>query len=286
MENFLNFFETMPSEQKLAWIFICLSFNWILEGILPLFKSDYKKWKHAGVNILFLLSDLIINVLFSLATIGVFAWITQHNFGLLNQIALPIWAELLLAVMALDLFAQYGMHYLLHKIPFLWKFHMIHHSDTNVDATTGTRHHPGDYVTREIAALVAILLFGIPLAYYIFYRILTVFFSYFTHANIIIPAWLDGPLSLVFVTPNMHKFHHHYEMPWTDTNFGNVFSFWDRLFGTLTYGDPKQVVYGLDILDDTRDQDILYQLKVPFDKSIKSGNPVINEQQMSDRVAR
>jgi len=160
-----------------------------------------------------------------------------------------LFSELLIAIMALDLFAQYGIHYLLHKIPFLWKFHMIHHSDTHVDATTGTRHHPGDYVTREIAALFAIVLFGIPLAYYIFYRILTVFFSYFTHANIVIPRWLDQPLSLI-----------------------NIFSFWDRLFGTMTYDDPKKVIYGLDILDDTRDQDVLYQLKIPFDKSIKSGS--------------
>ena len=174
--------------------------------------------------------------------------------------------------MALDLFAQYGMHYLLHHVPFLWKFHMIHHSDTHVDATTATRHHPGDYVTREIAALVAIVIFGMPIAYYFFYRIITVFFAYFTHANITVPEWLDRPLSWIIVTPNMHKFHHHFEVPWTDTNFGNIFSFWDRMFGTLVYDDPSKVQYGLDILDDSRDRDILYQFKIPFDKNIKSGN--------------
>ena len=286
MEAFLDFFETMPSWQKLAWILICLSFNWIIEGFAPLFTTNYKKWKHAGVNLLFLLCSLTINVLFGLATLGIFMWMAQNGFGLLNIIDLPIWAELLIAVMALDLFAQYGMHYLLHKIPFLWKFHMVHHSDTHVDATTGTRHHPGDYLTREMAALTAILLFGIPLAYYIFYRIITIFFSYFTHANITIPQWIDKPISYIFITPNMHKFHHHYEMPWTDTNFGNVFSFWDRLFGTLVYDDPKKVVYGLDILDDTRAGDVLYQMKVPFDSSIKSGNAIINEHQISEQVAR
>lgn len=270
MEAFLEYFGTMPSWQKLLWIVTCLSFNFIVEAFAPLFNTGYKKWKHAGVNIFFLTSDLLINVLFGLATLGIVTWVATNNFGLLYLVDLPIIVELLIAVMALDLFAQYGMHYLLHKVPFLWKFHMIHHSDTNVDATTGTRHHPGDYVTREIAALAAIVIFGIPLAYYIFYRIITIFFSYFTHANIVVPEWLDRPMSYIFVTPNMHKFHHHFEMPWTDTNFGNVFSFWDRMFGTLVYDDPKKVKYGLDCLDDTRDMDIMYQLKVPFDQGIKS----------------
>lgn len=272
MEEFLNFFETMPNWQKFTWVFICLSFNWILEALMPLISNDYKKLKHIGVNMVFFASDLLINVVFSALTVGIFVWIGENNFGILNQINLPIWVELLIAIMALDLFAQYGMHYLLHHVPFLWKFHMIHHSDTHVDATTATRHHPGDYVTREIAALVAIVLFGMPIAYYFFYRIITVFFAYFTHANITVPEWLDRPLSWIIVTPNMHKFHHHFEVPWTDTNFGNIFSFWDRMFGTLVYDDPSKVQYGLDILDDSRDRDILYQFKIPFDKNIKSGN--------------
>jgi len=270
MEAFLDFFETMPSWQKLLWIFICLSFNFILEALVPLIKNNYGKLKHVGVNLVFLSIEILINVLFSIATLGVFIWIGENNFGVLNMVVLPIWAKLVIAILALDLFAQYGMHFLLHKVPFLWKFHMVHHSDTHVDATTGTRHHPIDYLTRELAALVAIFIFGIPIAFYFFYRIITVFFAYFTHANIVIPQWIDKPFSYIFVTPNMHKFHHHFEMPWTDTNFGNIFSFWDRLFGTLVYDDPQKVTYGLDILDDSKDQDILYQLSVPFDKSIKS----------------
>lgn len=67
----------------------------------------------------------------------------------------------------------------------------------------------------------------------------------------------------------MHKFHHHHEMPWTDTNFGNIFSFWDRIFGTLTFDDAKKVKYGLDLLEDSKDQDVLYQFWIPFNKNIK-----------------
>ena len=268
MEAFLDFFEHMPSWQKLLWIVICLSFNWIIEAVRPLFGFDYKKLKHIGVNVVFLSMDLTINVLFGLATVGIFTWASANNIGLLYLIDLPIWVELIIAIMILDLVAQYSVHYLLHRVPWMWRFHMIHHSDTHVDATTGTRHHPGDYVLREVFALAAIIVSGIPLAYYLFYRILTVFFAYFTHANISLPKPLDRALSTVFVTPDMHKFHHHFERPWTDTNFGNIFSVWDRMFGTLVYEDASKVRYGLDVVDNSKDENIGYQLGIPFNKDI------------------
>lgn len=270
MEAFLHFFETMPSWQKLAWIVICISATWIIEGGLPLIRSDYKKWRHAGINFIFLTCSILINVAFGLATVGIFQWIDQQQFGLFYLMELPIWVELIMAVAILDFFAQYVAHYLLHKVSFMWRFHMVHHSDTMVDATTGTRHHPGDYTIREIFALIAIILTGIPLAFYIFYRILTVFFTYFSHANIDLPKWLDKSLSYLFITPNMHKFHHHFERPWTDTNYGNIFSLWDRLFGTFVYDDPRKVIYGLDVVDNSRDGDVAYQMKLPFDKSVKT----------------
>ncbi len=270
MDALVLFFEQMPNWQKLTWIFICLSFSWILEGAIPLVNLSYKKWKHAGVNLIFLSTSLIVNFLFGLATVGVFVWLADSNFGLFNLVEMPAWSKLLLSVMALDLMAQWLAHFLLHKVSWMWRFHMVHHSDTKVDATTGTRHHPGDYLVREVFALTAIVVFGIPLAFYLFYRILTVFFAYFTHANIIIPEWIDKPISLIFITPNMHKFHHHFERPWTDTNFGNIFSFWDRMFGTMVYDDPRKVEYGLDVLDGKLDEDVMYQFKVPFDKSVKT----------------
>ena len=213
---------------------------------------------------------MLINLLFGIATVGIFLWTEKTGFGLLNWIDLPVWVELLLAVLILDFIAQYAVHFMLHRVAWMWRFHMIHHSDTNVDATTGTRHHPGDYVLREIFALAGIIITGMPLAFYVFYRIATIFFTYWSHANINMPHWLDKTLSLVFITPNMHKFHHHFERPWTDTNFGNIFSFWDRIFGTMVHDDPRKVKYGLDVLDDKNADDVLYQFKLPFDKSIKT----------------
>ncbi len=270
MEAFLTFFENMTSIQKLAWVFICLTIGWILEGGFPFVKMNYRKWKHAGVNLIFLATSMLINVLFGLATVGIFFWIGTNNFGLLNLIELPIWLELLLAVMFLDLVAQYVAHYLLHTYKWMWKFHMVHHSDTHVDVTTGTRHHPGDYIIRELFALIAIFIGGIPVAFYIIYRISSIFFTYMTHINMRFPRWLDKAISYIFISPDMHKFHHHFERPWTDSNFGNIFSFWDRIFGTLVYDDPNKIKYGLDVLEPTLDEDIMYQFKIPFDGKIKT----------------
>ncbi len=270
MENFITFFETMPSWQKLAWIFLCLGIAWLVEAGVPLFRTEYKKWKHLGTNMLFLTSDILINVIVGLLAAGLFVWLANAEFGVLNWLDLPFWANLLISVAVLDFMAQYVVHRLLHKVPIMWRFHMIHHSDTHVDATTGTRHHPGDYIFREIFAMIAVVLFGIPFWAYAFYRILSVLCTYFTHANISLPKWLDRALSFVIVTPNMHKFHHHFERPWTDTNFGNIFSIWDRLFGTLVYEDPKNIVYGLDVVDNSRSNDVLYQLGIPFNSDIKT----------------
>ena len=270
MDSFLTFFEHMPNGQKLAWIIICMAIFWILEGIYPLVRFSYKKWRHARLNLLLLSTTVLINVLFGLATAKIFIWSAKAEFGLLHLLNFPIWIELVLAIMLLDFIAQYVVHVLLHKISFMWRFHMVHHSDTHVDVTTGTRHHPGDYIFRELFALIAIVVSGMPLAFYIFYRILTILFTYMSHANFVLPFWLDRVLSIIFITPNIHKFHHHYARPWTDTNYGNIFSLWDRLFGTFVYDDPKKVTYGLDVLDDGRSNEIPYQLKVPFDRTIKT----------------
>ena len=270
MEGFISFFEELNNGQKLLWVVICLSIFWVLEGVYPLARHGYKKWKHAKVNLVLLSTTIIINALFGLATAGIFIWASANSFGLLYMIDLPIWAELLIAVMILDLVAQYAVHYLLHRVAFMWRFHMVHHSDTAVDVTTGTRHHPGDYLFREVFALLAIFLGGIPFGFYIVYRISTVLFTYWSHSNLKMPKGLDKGLSYLFITPNMHKFHHHFERPWTDTNFGNIFSLWDRMFGTFVYDDPTKIKYGLDVVDNSRSDDLGYQLGLPFNKNIKT----------------
>ncbi|TRO67391.1 sterol desaturase family protein [Christiangramia sabulilitoris] len=272
MNNFLLFFEEMPVWQKLSWIVLILGGFWILEGYYALVKFNYDKWKHARTNFIFLGFVLLINTLFGILTAGIFIWLDKTQFGLLQLIELPTWIELVLAIIVLDLIAQYFVHFLLHKVKWMWRLHLIHHTDTHVDATTGTRHHPLDFIIRESFALVAVIIMGMPVAFYFFYRILSVFFTYFTHANINLPLRIDKTLSYIFVTPNMHKFHHHYKLPWTDRNYGNMLSIWDRIFGTFVYDQTQKIRYGIDLIEDSTSDKISYQLKIPFNRSIKTRN--------------
>lgn len=259
----------MPDWHKLVWVAICLAASWAFELASPAYDYSYKKIKHVSVNIVFLVTSGITGAIFALLSVGAISWAGDARIGLLYILNLPAWLHFVLAIMLLDVVAQYGVHFMLHKVKWMWRLHMVHHSDTHVDATTGTRHHPGDYLTREVAALGAILLFGIPIEYYLGYRLITIFFAYFTHANIRLGK-LDRLLSYVIVTPDMHKFHHHFERPWTDSNFGNILSIWDRMFGTLVYENPQDVKFGLDVLDGGKDLDLAYQYKLPFDSSIKT----------------
>lgn len=108
----------------------------------PLNPIVNRKWRHAGFNLVFMAVTLFIASVFGLAILAMTSWTKRIEFGLLHLIDLSVWLELLLAIMLLDLVAQYSAHWMLHRIKWMWRFHMVHHSDTKVDATTGTRHYP------------------------------------------------------------------------------------------------------------------------------------------------
>jgi len=270
MEAFLGYFEHLPTWVKATWILFFLAFFWIIEGYYSFYKNPVSKWKHAKTNILLLVLVVIINSIFGILLIFVDGWLSESGFGLLNYLDTPLWAKLLISIVVLDFTSQYFVHFLLHKVRWMWRLHIVHHTDKHVDVTTGTRHHPLDFLIRETFALIVVVLMGMPVSFYFLYRMITIPFTYFNHANISLPLWLDKGLSYVIVSPNMHKFHHHHELPWTDSNFGNVLSIWDRIFGTFVYGDPTKIVYGLDSSNHTDDEDVVFQLGIPFNKDVKS----------------
>ena len=144
------------------------------------------------------------------------------------------------------------------------------HSDTHVDVTTGTRHHPIDFVCRETFALIGVIVTGAPVAFYEFYRIVTVFFTYWNHSNVALPLAIDKALSWLVVTPNMHS-STTTAVPWTDRNYGNVLSVWDRVFGTFVYGDTADV-HGLHITDPAQSDNFKYQMGLPFNRSVPTSS--------------
>ncbi|MFT3680089.1 MAG: sterol desaturase family protein [Ferruginibacter sp.] len=275
MERFVYFWDHISTGQRLLSVMAPLIFFWLLEYVVPLvhFDKSYKKIRHTGVNLVFLSTTFILNLILGIGTVAVCHWVTQKNIGLLNWLAVPLWAKTLTVLFVMDLFAQYIPHYLMHKVKPLWRFHVVHHSDTHVDVSTGTRHHPGEWIIREGFTIIGVIVLGVPVGLYFMHRSFQALFTYFNHANISLPKWLDRTIGLIFVSPDMHKFHHHHKRPWTDMNFANSFSLWDRFFGTLVYDDTKKIRYGIDTLEDNMDENIAYQMKLPFDHNIQVTRP-------------
>jgi sterol desaturase/sphingolipid hydroxylase (fatty acid hydroxylase superfamily) len=270
MDNFIHFWEHISSLQRIGILMGGMIVFWLAEGYYPLFTFSYRRYKHAGINLIFLLTTLILNLVFGLVTISVCNYVTVHQLGLFNWLQFPSWLTIIAGLLLGDLFGQYIPHYIMHKIKWMWKFHMVHHSDTHVDVTTGTRHHPGEWLFRESFMILGAAIMGMPVWLYFLYRSTAALFTYFNHANITVPEKFDRPISWIFVSPNMHKIHHHFKRPYTDSNYSNIFSLWDRIFGTFMYTDVKSLQYGLDVLDGSTDEDLLYQLKLPFNNSIKT----------------
>lgn len=261
-----KYFESIPSSHRALILAGGIAFFWILENGIPLIRFSYKKWSHAGLNLFFTATTIIINFLFAVLIIKASDWTNQHDFGLLPWLNLSLGLEILVGLLFLDLISAYFIHWIEHKIKFLWRFHLIHHADIYVDTTTANRHHPGESVIRAIFTLLAVFLCGAPIYLVMLYQSISVVLSQFNHANISLPPAMDKAISWIIVSPNMHKVHHHFKRPQTDSNYGNIFSIWDRIFGTFQVMNPKDLVYGVDQLEDQTHNQLKFQLKIPFIK--------------------
>lgn len=270
LNDIVNYFSTIPSLHRAIILAGGITFFWMIEGAIPLFGFTYNKWKHASINIFFTITTIVINFAFALVMVKSSDWAIAHHIGILNLVELPLWVSMIGGLLLLDLIGAYFIHFVEHKIKWMWKFHMVHHADTHVDTTTANRHHPGESVFRAVFTILGVIICGAPMWLVMLYQSISAVLSQFNHANLRLPLWLDNAISWIIVSPNMHKVHHHYVQPQTDSNYGNIFSIWDRLFGTFNYTPIEQIRYGLDVLEDTTDEQLKYQLKIPFDNSIKT----------------
>ena len=247
MNDIIYFFENIDSFQRSLLLIGGITFFWSIESIIPLFNFDYKKIKHAIPNFFFTLTTILVNFSLAFLLLNTADWVTENNFGILNWIVgIPLILHIFLGVLFLDLIGAFLPHLVQHKVGFLWKIHLVHHSDHNVDTTTANRHHPIESVIRFLFTLLGVFLIGTSIGIVFLYQSLSLILSQFNHANIKLPKNFDKLLSYFIVSPNMHKVHHHYVMPYTDSNYGNIFSFWDRIFGTHKHLDTSKIVYGVD----------------------------------------
>jgi len=270
IESVIHYFEKISSLHRALILAGGISFFWLIEGFVPLFNFKYQKWKHASVNIFFTITTIIINFAFALLIVKTSDWAVAHQFGLMQLFSMPLWAFMLVGLLLLDLIGAYFIHWVEHKTKWMWKFHMVHHADTHVDTTTANRHHPGESIFRAVFTTLGVLICGAPMWLVMLYQGLSALLSQFNHANIRLPLWLDTAIRWFIVSPNMHKVHHHFQRPQTDSNYGNIFSIWDRLLGTFNATPIQEIKYGLDVLDNSQDENIGFQLNIPFNRSVKT----------------
>jgi sterol desaturase/sphingolipid hydroxylase (fatty acid hydroxylase superfamily) len=193
-------------------------------------------------------------------------WVMANNFGILNWLPeMSLGLYVVLGVLFMDFFGAYLPHLIEHKVKPLWMVHLVHHTDHHVDTTTANRHHPIESVIRFAFTLFGVFVIGVPMGIVMLYQSMSLVATQFTHANIKLPKQIDKALSYFLVSPDMHKVHHHYVLPYTDSNYGNIFSIWDHLLGTYMYMDREKLVFGVDVFpNEVENGEIKNLLKQPF----------------------
>lgn len=199
-------------------------------------------------------------------------WAARNGFGLLNWLELPQVAEWTLAVLMLDAWT-YFWHRMNHRIPFLWRFHRVHHSDPHMDVTTANRFHIGEIFMSSVLRVPVIVLLGIGIEKIALYELLMFAVVQFHHANIGVTEKWDRVLRPFIVTPFMHKVHHSRWQPETDSNYSSFLSIWDRVFLSFRINrKPSSIHIGLDDYDPPERQSVPGMLKTPWTGS-KTSNP-------------
>lgn len=275
MNKLIEYFNNLEHRPVDRLIFLAGSILvlWIIEGGIPLVTMHYRrnKWKHAAVNFSFTLFHLVIHAVLAVYVVLICDWCVSHHFGIAQWLHFPVWGIIVFGILSMDFFGGWLVHIVEHKIPLLWRMHIVHHADTNIDVTSGLRHHPLEALFRWIFFAGGILITGLPIYAVMIAQTLMSMFTMFTHANVRLPARLDKLISYVLVSPNMHKVHHHWKQPFTDSNYGTAFSIWDRLFGTYKELEPGQIHYGLDnYYQMEKDEDFAALIKSPFGRFTKT----------------
>lgn len=217
------------------------------------------------------LNSLVMRVLFPAAAVGTAFVGELSSWGFFNTFRVPSAPAGLLSLFLLDL-TIYTQHFVFHRVPFFWRLHRMHHTDLDIDITTGARFHTIEIIASMVVKISAVIIMGAPAWSVLLFEILLNATSMFNHSNIRIPISVDEFLRKIVVTPDMHRVHHSVIIEETNSNFGFNFPWWDRIF--MTYRDQpslghEEMVIGL---ADFRDQKYLtlpWMLAVPFLRKVR-----------------
>ncbi|WP_456429945.1 sterol desaturase family protein [Rhodocaloribacter sp.] len=245
----------------------------VWESLHPFFDLFRGSPKARGVHffrnmLLGAVNSLLIAAVFVGLWLATAEWAEAHHFGLMNwagaAFGLPSWAHALGVILLFDAWTC-TWHRINHRIPFLWRFHRVHHADTQMDVTTAGRFHVGEILLSSALRIPLIALFGAYVWELVLYETMMFAVVQFHHANVALPERLDRALRTVIVTPAMHKVHHSRLQPETDSNYSTFLSVWDRLGRSFRLRkNPAEIRFGLDAFDDPRHETVKGLMKMPL----------------------
>jgi sterol desaturase/sphingolipid hydroxylase (fatty acid hydroxylase superfamily) len=252
---------------QLAYFAIIIVSLWVCESLFTA-GLVHEKYKHTRVNLLFIFTALPIQLFMVSIVLMITVWTNLYHWGLINYLPMHknFWVYYITMFVLMDL-CEYIYHVIMHKFDFLWKFHLVHHSDLKVDVSTTVREHPGETFVRMSFQMLWVFLLGPVAAVLVLRQTVQTFSNIAAHTEFRLPERTNRLVGLIFITPNLHHVHHHYRLPYTDCNYGDVLSIWDRLFGTYAELEKNETVYGVDThMDPEKNSKIQNILKIPFQK--------------------
>ena len=252
---------------RLGFFFVTFALVAIYEVFAPrrkLIASKLVRW-YSNIGIA-ALNSFLLRLLFPFLATGLAVIAQEKGWGIFNHIEVSVWLVILVSVLVMD-FVIYLQHAMFHYIPLLWRLHRMHHTDLDIDVTTGARFHPLEIMISMLIKMAVVLVIGPPVIAVVIFEVLLNLTSMFNHGNINIPPKIDKILRLFVVTPDMHRVHHSTIPKETNSNFGFNIPWWDRLFGTYCAQPEKghtDMTIGLNYFRDCKELHLLRLLIQPF----------------------
>jgi sterol desaturase/sphingolipid hydroxylase (fatty acid hydroxylase superfamily) len=195
--------------------------------------NSVSKLKGWFINLsLTLFNAIFLNLVFATSIVTTITYVSTHQLGVLNMINLPTYIRVFITVVFMD-FMLYVWHLLNHEIPFLWRFHRVHHCGLNMDVSTATRFHTGELAISAIIKMALIFFLGADFLSIIIFESALLVCAQFHHSSLKVPHWLESIFWILLAPPSMHRIHHSLVIKERNTNYGTIFSIWDRMLETL-----------------------------------------------------
>jgi sterol desaturase/sphingolipid hydroxylase (fatty acid hydroxylase superfamily) len=259
--------ETNEIVTRVGFFFGVLAIMALWELLAPrrsLTTSKASRW-FANLTIV-ACNTAVVRLLFPILPVGLALMTQKSGWGLLNYLHLPYWLAVVSGVILLDLII-YLQHVMFHAVPALWRLHMMHHADLDIDVTTGLRFHPIEIFISAVIKLAAVMVLGPPGIAVLVFEVLLNATSMFNHSNARLPLNMDRVVRLFVVTPDMHRVHHSVAIKETNSNFGFNLPWWDRLFGTYRdqpFAGHLKMTIGLSQFRDASRLTLPWMLALPF----------------------